>query len=162
MNLIFIIVAIIILLIIAGFIIQNKMAVKKRTDLLINELTKLAQKNNSTLSDYDTWKNTAIGIDSENRWLFFIRNDQRGDIRIETDLRDIKGIKKDFLERTAGLSGSQDMITENIYINLQSSVKNKTVLLEFFNHTQDGYSTVQQREYLEKWHGRIESILNSN
>jgi type II secretory pathway pseudopilin PulG len=161
MNFIFIIVAIIILLIIAGFIIQNKMSIKKRTDELIHELTNLAQNNDSTLSGYDTWKNTAIGVDSDNRWLFFIRKDQRGDIRIATDLRDIREIKKDFLERTSGLSGSQDMITENIYLNLQSSVKNKTVLLEFFNHSEDGYSTVQQREYLDKWYGRIETIVKN-
>ena len=102
---------------------------KKKEQKIINALNDFALSNSFKISEYDIWLNTAIGIDRENRVLFFLKGTEKNRTIKMVNLADIRDVSKlplDSIDRPRNI--------EHLELALHPKLKEKpAIFLEFYN-----------------------------
>jgi hypothetical protein len=134
------------------------MASKKNKKQLIDKLSKLAEKHNSVIKESDHCNNFAIGIDTTEKALFYIKTGNEGEKSQVIKLIDYKTTRIVNLSKTLGDNGAKTIVTSKLALAFVPVNKDKPeIQLDFYN-SEDKNQITSELELLSKWNELI--ILN--
>ncbi|RDB02726.1 hypothetical protein [Runella aurantiaca] len=124
---------------------------RKKGEKLRQKLFGFAENSNFTISRFDSWHHSSIGIDDQNSIVFFTRtvNDQA--FLRQINLSEIQKCRVIISRKTASNSGEIERLELAFtYHNKQKS----EVILEFYNAAYDSLTLSGELQMVEKW-GKI-------
>ncbi len=138
------------------FIFRNRNR-EKRT---LSVLHAYARENHSTLTTFDHWPRSLIGIDEKDTVkLFFIRKERDREIREVIDLSEVKSCILVKAERTVRQDKEKVSLIEKIELVLTYSAGDKPVVaLEFYNNDYDSLTLLGELQLAQKW---LEIVKNA-
>jgi len=151
------------LLAIAGLVVFVRVRNQKREKRTISALKSLARENNCTISEYDHWDKTLIGIDrNETNKLIFIRTTPLKEIRNVIDLSEAIGCRMAKSERT--IKNDKETVTtiDRIEVVISFHSKKEDLSLEFYNSDYDKLVLTGELQLAQKWTSMIKSRISSN
>jgi len=154
----FIMVIITVLVVVAPFAfvyIKNK----NRSNKSNSVLKKYAIEYNSNIDQSDTLSNIAIGIDSSQKKLFFVRYSKKFEYEQIINLNDIKDVKLINEKRSVKTGKSSTLVVEKIEIVLVNKTSNRpNIVLELYN--ENIHMTLSGEVQLaNKWVTILENII---
>lgn len=120
----------------------------KKRKIRIQNLIKIAQKNNAIIQEKDLWNNSIIGIDTANKILFYSKNSDDFDKFISINISDLHNCS---IERTE----NKNKVVEKLELELKFANK-PTVVLEFFNISESSI-IINELEIIRKWQKQLNS-----
>ncbi|MEM5565184.1 hypothetical protein WNY78_08710 [Psychroserpens sp. AS72] len=130
---------------------------KKKERKLLKALKAIANQHNSTLTEFEVFKNFAIGLDKNNNNLFFYKQNSKKEITQRIDLNKIKscGILN---SKKANNSDKKDSIVRlQLILNPKSNAKHEQNI-EIYNQTDD-FQLNGELEVIRKWEHLIQTHL---
>ena len=127
---------------------------KKREQQMIKDLYNFAKTKSCKITEHDTWLNTAIGIDKQNKALFFLKGKENNRNLTMVDLTDARSVNKLPLDT---LDRPQHIEKLELAIFPQSKEKPAT-LLEFYNANVSMQLT-DELILIRKWDRIVSSII---
>jgi hypothetical protein len=126
-------------------------ASKKNKKQLIDKLSKLAEKNSSVIKESDHCNNFAIGLDTAEKTLFYIKCGNEEERSQVIKLGDYKTARIVNLSKTLGDNGAKTTVTSKLALAFVPVNKEKPdVQLEFYN-SEDKNQITSELELLNKW-----------
>lgn len=111
---------------------------KKRKKQLLQTLNDLAEKRRGKIVQHDFWADSAIGLDQQANYLYFIRGGNGQDQVQEVNLADISLCKASNLGRTIGKKHGDYKVVEELELLLTPVEKGAPdISLEFYHHGTD-------------------------
>nr|WP_321227863.1 hypothetical protein [uncultured Psychroserpens sp.] len=148
--------AVLVLLVIAPVaLIQQQQ--KKKERKILKSLKALASKYDCTLTEYEVFKNFAIGLDEKNNNLFFYKKNSLKEISQHVDLNKIKscGILN---SKKANNKSKQDNIARlQLILNPLDNIKHEQTI-EIYNQTDD-FQLNGELDVIHKWEHIIQNSL---
>lgn len=140
--------------------IRNRNREKKAFSVLQN----FAKGINSTISSYDRWDKTLIGIDNgEINKLFFLRTISNKEYREVINLSEVMSCRLVLDERTVQYDKEKVNVIDKIELVFSFVNTNKQdVKLEFYNADYDQLTLSGELQLAQKWSGIVKSILVTN
>lgn len=138
-----------ILLFVVPFIIIKRRS-SKNDKQFQEALFKLAHDANRKIAHFDRWRNSAIGIDEQNEFIFFIREIKSDRTTKVVQLEKIARCRLVNTNRTAGEKNVR--IIDRLELALSSHQKNEPeLILEFYNSDYDSLVLSGELQLAEKW-----------
>jgi hypothetical protein len=132
---------------------------KKRKKQLLQTLHSLAEKRRGKISQNDFWADSAIGLDEQANFLYFIRGGNGQDQIQEIDLANIRECKAVHSSRTADKKHGNYKVVEQLELCLSPSEKGTPdISLEFYHHGTD-LQINWDVQLLDKWAGVVNDRL---
>ena len=134
---------------------------QKKEKELLQSLRLLAQEHNHTISQYDTWSNTAIGIDHTANMIFMVRkiNDQPTGYRV--DLAEMQKCRMLVASRPQTNEAGGDKVIEKLELAFTSNKKQiPETTVEFYNAAYDNAVLSGELQLLEKWQKIADTRFN--
>ncbi len=126
-------------------------ASKKNKKQLIDKLSKLAEKHSSVIKESDHCNDFAIGIDTKETTLFYIKAENEGEKSQVIKLGEYKTTRIVNLSKTLGDNGAKTTVTSKLALAFVPVNKDKPeVQLEFYNNENKNQIT-SELELLNKW-----------
>ena len=148
---------ILIIIVLAVVIVNSNKKNKKKQ--FVQTLSDLAEKSNCTISEYDLWNNTLIGIDNGAHKLFFIRKTAELAVSNVVDLQGIKKCRVINSSRVVTSKDSDNHVVDKIELALTfPDAKIADTILEFYNTNRDNLFLNGELPLAEKW----AAIVNTN
>jgi hypothetical protein len=125
-----------------------------------NKLFNLAANSSCSISEFDFWKNSAIGIDINRHKLFYVREVKEAELKKEIDLSEIQKCR--ILNASRSLNVKNGNYTAIDRLELVFSNRDKTkpeIGLEFYNTVHDSLAISGEVQLVEKWSGIVEKEL---
>ncbi len=123
----------------------------------------LAEKHQCKISQYDRWRNTAIGIDENTGKVFFIRKLEGKEILLYVNLEEI--LKCRVINTSRNVSSKEGKIKVIDKLELAFTYRDKNspeIYLEFYNADYESLTLRGELQMAEKWceiaNGRIASF----
>jgi hypothetical protein len=121
-----------------------------------NNLFNLASGSNCRISEFDFWKNSAIGIDKNKHRIFYIRDLKSEKLKKEVDLSEIQKCRVLNASRSLNSKNGNYTAIDRLELVFTSKDKNKPEIgLEFYNTTHDSLALAGEVQLVEKWSGII-------
>ena len=140
-----------ILICIILFVIINSNKKKKAKQYLL-PLNKLAENKNCTISHYDIWSDSVIGIDETQNIVFAIRKTKEKETNIVVILAEIFRCRVAEISRTSGPKEGNIKAFDRIDLVLINKDKSKAdVVVEFYNANTDRLTLTGELQLAEKW-----------
>ena len=140
--------AVLIAICVVPFVLINKKK-KEKQQLLLKQLKAQAITYGCAITRHDLWHNTAIGIDDNEKCLFFFRRTKDGEVQKQAHLA---GVGKVYI------NGAGNAIEKLELVLVHNSSKEPDTVLEFYNS-----ATLMQinaeLELVKKWQGIVEESL---
>lgn len=125
---------------------------KKKKKETIKTILAFAKKYNYTISEYDIWGKSAIGIDESAHMLFSYGKINRTENGLQFNLRDIEKCKVLINGRPMTDKANKLMVIDLIELAFSYNAKNKEdTVLEFYNKAYDNLHISNELELAEKW-----------
>lgn len=125
-----------------------------------NMLFSLAVASNCTISEFDFWKNSAIGIDKAMHRLFYIRIAKSEELKKEINLSEIQKCRIINASRSMSVKNGNYTAIDRIELIFTYRDKNKPELgLEFYNSIHDSLTLTGEVQLVEKWAKIVEANL---
>lgn len=151
------------ILILAAFVIFFQVRSRKRNSRKLAVLHSFASENNCTISTYDSWENTLLGISNpERNTLFFIRSTPGGEIRQIINLSEVAECRIFKTERKIEYNKELVNVIDKIELRLSFSHAKPPVSLEFYNVDYDNLTLTGELQLAQKWTEMIKSNLPLN
>jgi len=148
---------ILIIIILVVVIANNNKKNKKKQ--FVQTLSDLAEKSNCTISEYDLWNNTLIGIDNAAHKLFFIRKTAEISVNNVIDLQGVQKCRVINSSRVVTNNETNNTVIDKLELALTSpDIKIADTLLEFYNTNRDNLFLNGELPLAEKW----AAIVNTN
>ncbi len=126
-------------------------ASKKNKKQLIDKLSKLAEKYGSVIKESDHCNDFAIGIDTKETILFYLKNGNEGEKSQVVKLSDFKATRIVNLSKTLGDNGAKTTVTSKLALAFVPVNKDKPeIQLDFYN-SEDKNQVTSELELLSKW-----------
>jgi len=126
-------------------------ASKKNKKQLIDKLSKLAEKHSSVIKESDHCNDFAIGFDTKETTLFYIKAENEGEKSQVIKLGEYKTTRIVNLSKTLGDNGAKTTVTSKLALAFVPVNKDKPeVQLEFYNNENKNQIT-SELELLNKW-----------
>ncbi len=135
---------------------------QKKNNKTKSVLTKYADRDNSKIDESDTLSNIAIGIDYDQKRLFFIKHYKNHESEQIINLNDIKNVKLINEKRSVKIGKSSTLVVEKIGIVLTNNKPiNQDYTLELYN---ENINMVLSGEVqlANKWLTIIEGVLKQS
>ena len=146
------IMGIVIVLICALPIILSTVNNSKRKKRILQGLYDFAAINNCKISKYAMINNLTIGIDEPSLMIFFIKKTNENDILQQINLSEIQKCKVINSARSVKSKDNSLNVIEKIELAFAFKDKNKKeILLEFYNHINDGSTFTGDVNLVEQW-----------
>ena len=140
-----------ILICIILFVIINSNKKKKAKQYLL-PLNELAENKNCTISRYDIWSDSVIGIDETQNIVFAIRKTKEKESSIEVNLAEIFRCRVAEVSRTSGPKEGSIKAFDRIDLVFSNKDKSKAdVVVEFYNANTDRLTLSGELQLAEKW-----------
>ena len=144
-------VGIFILICIILFVIINSNK-KKRAKQYLLPLNELAENKDCTISLYDIWSDSVIGIDETKNIVFTIRKTKEKETNLAVNLAEIFRCRVAEVSRTSGPKEGNIKAFDRIDLVFASKDKSKAdVVVEFYNANTDRLTLTGELQLAEKW-----------
>ena len=142
------------------FILRNRNK-EKRT---LSVLHAFAKAHNTTLTTFDFWPRSLIGIDEkETGKLFFIRKEMDKEIREVINLSEVRSCMLVKAERTVRQEKEKLNLIEKIELVFTFSASDKPVVaLEFYNNDYDSLTLLGELQLAQKWLEIVRNAIDKN
>ena len=152
------------LIIIISLIIFFRIQSRKSEKKVFSILQSFAGGHNCTISAYDHWDESMIGLDNrEINRLFFIRKTPDREFREVIDLSEVKSCWLHKAERTIQHEMESDGVIDRIELAFSFHDSNRPDLaLEFYNNAYNPLTLTVELQLAEKWSEEVRSILLTN
>jgi hypothetical protein len=142
------------------FVVMNR-STKKRERQLLQSIFKLAQKSDCTVSLFDHWNKSAIGVDESIKVIFFTKATDNHEMLAKVNLSEIQKCRVINVTRTVNNNGFHYI--EKLELTLTYHDKNKAEsILEFYNANSDSLSLNGELQLIEKWQKIISELIKGN
>ncbi|MEP7237168.1 MAG: hypothetical protein ABI685_04875 [Ferruginibacter sp.] len=132
---------------------------RKREKQILQRLNGVAQKNNGTVSKYNTWGNTAIGIDGAANIVFFTKKTGEVEMAEQIMLAETEKCRVVNTKRTERNEDGNYTLTDKLELLFEpKDKKKKATALPFYHMAYDGAILTGELQQSEKWC----SIINDN
>ena len=138
---------ILLIALIAPIVTINK-RISNRRKLFVNKINVFAADDHKKVIDFDTWTNNSIiGLSSDNKVLYFMRDTDTYSLNTKIDLNDIKhfSIKEN--------KESQKINLLELIIELNSN--NNKIALEFFKADDKNFIMGEEMRIAKKWFDKL-------
>ncbi|PRY91885.1 hypothetical protein BY457_12329 [Marinilabilia salmonicolor] len=132
----------------------------KKKSRIKRELLDLAEKSNSTITDFDFWNNCEIGFDRNSGHLFFIRlkcGDKKNSI---LDLKEVSSCEMNKEVRTISSGKGKQSVIDKLELILNHKNREKT-RLEFYNTECDNLNLDGELQLTEKWADIVNNFIQT-
>jgi len=132
----------------------------KKEKQLKNKLFNLAATSSCAISEFDFWKNSAIGLDKNRHKIFYVRNIKSEEYKKEVDLSEIQKCR--VINASRSLHSKNGNYTAIDKLELIFTFRDKNIPevgLEFYNTTHDSLSLAGEVQLVEKWSGIVDMEL---
>jgi hypothetical protein len=125
------------------------------------KLFNFAESMNSTISELDFWKKSAIGIDKTLHKLFYIRITNSEEYKKEIDLTEIQKCRVLNASRSMNNRNGNFTAIDKLELIFTYRDKNKSeIALEFYNPIHDSLSLAGEVQLIEKWLRIVDAELS--
>ena len=132
--------------------ILNSRSKKKKEAQFLQPLSRLAEKDNCKISQYDIWNDSVIGIDETQNTVFAIRKKKEKETSIVVNLAEIFRCRVIEVSRTSGPKEGNAIAFDRIDLAFINKDKSKAdVVVEFFNANTDRLTLTGELQLAEKW-----------
>lgn len=143
---------------IVPFVLSNKSR-KNKENLLKKMLFSLAEKENSDITEFNQWDNTAIGISTTSKKIFFYRKLEYSEVNLSVDFQLIQNCKIVNISRMIKSNNENYKIVDRLELNISTYIKNKQdIILEFYNSDIDAQMN-DELLLIEEWNKKINSLI---
>ena len=126
-------------------------ASKKNKKQLIDKLTKLAEKHSSVIKESDHCSDFAIGIDTAEKTIFYVKAGKEGEKSQVVKLSEYKTTRIVNQSKTLSDNGAKTTVTAKLALAFVPVSKDKAeIQLEFYN-SEDKNQITSELELLNKW-----------
>lgn len=162
MNTSAIIFGIIVILIIVLPIVMLNTYRKKREKRLFQQLAQFAGNQHATVTLYEVWGTSAIGMDEAQNKLFFTKNIQGMEIFMVATLPEIEKCTINTITRMVRDNESNISVTDKLELVLRFIDKSKEdLILPIYNAKTDSLTLSGELQLIEKWNTIINKSLKS-
>ncbi len=148
---------------IAGLIVYIRVRNQNREKRALSDLKSLARENNCTISSYDHWDRTLIGIDgNETNKVIFIRTTPLKEIRSVTDLSGAIDCRMVKSERTIKQDKETVTVIDRIEVVISFHSKKEDLSLEFYNNDYDKLVLTGELQLAQKWTSMIKGRISAS
>ena len=124
----------------------------KKEKQLKNKLFNLAAANSCAISEFDFWKNSAIGLDKNRHRIFYVRDIKSEEYMKEVDLSEIQKCRVVNASRSLHNNKGNYTAIDRLELIFSNKDKNKPEIgLEFYNTTHDSLAMSGEVQLVEKW-----------
>lgn len=138
-----------------AFLIFQSVRRKKR---LIKELLDFAAEIGCTITVYDIWGDTRIGVDREKRYLFFIRRFDDSFFKTAIDINNVSVCKMTNVSHAVGDGKERQLVIDKILLSFIFKREKTDTNLEFYDSEKDGMQITDELQLAEKWEGIVNSL----
>lgn len=132
--------------------ILNIRSKKKKEAQFLQPLSRLAEKDNCKISQYDIWNNSVIGIDTTQNIVFAIRKKKENETSVVVNLAEIFRCRVIEVSRTSGPKEGNSIAFDRIDLAFINKDKSKAdVVVEFFDANTDRLTLTGELQLAEKW-----------
>ena len=133
---------------------------RNKEQKILAKLIGFAQENESTITKYNHWSNTLIGIDESSlKKVFFIRKNSHNEFRKVIDLSEVQKCRVVNVTRTVGEGKNKQSVIDKIELRFTFNNKNTPeIALEFYNSDFDSLTLSGELQLAENWL----QIINKN
>ena len=132
--------------------ILNSRSKKKKEAQFLQSLSRLAEKDNCKISQYDIWNNSVIGIDTTQNIVFAIRKKKENETSVVVNLAEIFRCRVIEVSRTSGPKEGNAIAFDRIDLAFINKDKSKAdVVVEFFDANTDRLTLTGELQLAEKW-----------
>jgi len=132
--------------------ILNSRSKKKKEAQFLQPLSRLAEKDNCKISQYDIWNDSVIGIDETQNTVFAIRKKKEKETSIIVNLAEIFRCRVIEVSRTSGPKDGNAIAFDRIDLAFINKDKSKAdVVVEFFDANTDRLTLTGELQLAEKW-----------
>jgi hypothetical protein len=136
---------------------------RKQTEkILRHRMDEFAQKNQSSVTTYERWKDLQLGLDKQNGKLFFIRNTPEHEISTEIDLSQVQNVKVFKGERIITTGGEKYTAVDKINLSFTLRNNGSDIVLNFYNSGFDTPMTQGELQLAEKWQEIASAWISAN
>jgi len=122
-------------------------------------LASLAEENGCSITTRDVWNTSVIGIDEQQKFVFFIQKNADGDKKSVLNLTDVFRCKVSEQSRTTGPKEGNIKVFDRIELVIAHKDKAKPDRsIEIYNASTDRLTLAGELQIAEKWCG----IINNN
>lgn len=141
-----------IVLLVVIFYLINKISKKKKEARHLQTFYGLAEKNNCTISEYERWNSSIIGIDADRNHVFVLRKTNDIESTQIINLADFQKCRVNESSRVVSSKESSTKVVDRIEITLSNLERNKPdTTIEFYNTAYDSLIVVRELQVAEKW-----------
>jgi hypothetical protein len=123
---------------------------KKRVKQNLLLLNREAGKSNLTVSTFNTWGNTSIGMDEKANVIFFTKKTPEGDMAQQVTLTETEKCRVANIKRTESDGDHHYSLTEKLELVFENKKKMETAL-PFYDIQYDGGMLTGELQMAEKW-----------
>lgn len=151
------------ILIVSALVIFIRIRNRKRNSRKIAVLQAFAVENQSTISTWDTWENTLIGISTpETNRLFFIRSIPGREIRQVINLSEVADCRMVKTGKQVAYHKELVQVVDKIELVFSLFQHQPALSLEFYNADYNNLTLSGELQLAQKWAGIVNSISSSN
>ena len=133
------------------FILLN-ISTRKREKQNLLLLKREAGKNNFTVSKFNSWGTTSIGIDEAANVVFFAKKTADGETGLQMAIAEAEKCRVANIKRTQSNEDGNYTLTEKLELVFEPKDKKKTeTAFPFFNMAYDGAMLTGELQQAEKW-----------
>ncbi|MFN4121797.1 MAG: hypothetical protein ACK4GL_00685 [Flavobacteriales bacterium] len=125
----------------------------KKESQLITELQQYASQHQSSITEYETGSDFAMGLDEQKNQLFFVKHNKAGNDQQHIDINQYRRCKVNKQSRPLGGKSNNGMVTELLHLDFYAdNAKNKSLRLydEKINLHLSG-----ELQFAERWAKKI-------
>lgn len=151
---------VVLLLCAAPFILMNRHS-KNKKQKLIQTLNQLAASSGNSITEFDVFNDAIIGIDQNNKTLFFVKKLEELNVEEKISLKDYqKSEVKKKMSNHHGPSSNMQII-KKIHLHFQpKSSENREVNLEFYDENTQ-FQLNGELQLAEKWVVKCNQFIHS-
>lgn len=125
---------------------------RKKTKQYLLPLNELAKDKNCTISRYDIWSGSVIGIDETQNIVFAIRKTKEKEIHVVVNLDEIFRCRLAEASHTSGAKGGNIKAFDRIDLVFSNKDKSKAdVVVEIYNVNTDRLTLTGELQLAERW-----------
>lgn len=134
---------------------------KKKEAKFIAALSLLAEKNNCTITEHESWNNSIIGVDKTRNCLFALRKSDNGDINQTINLADFQKCRVTETNRVISNKESSTKVIDKIELVFSSFDRTKSdAIIEIYNTSYDTLYLKNEAEVAAKWNGIANQVID--
>lgn len=135
---------------------------KKKEIRLLDNISRLSGTDPSSITQYDIWNNSVIGLNNLDAELYFIKNTAEDQSFQKVSITEVQRCWVNEVSRTVSIKESIIKVVEKVEVIMINKVKNKPdTVIEFFNQNSGKLDLSGELQLAEKWCNLLNETIAS-